>query len=80
MIQIEGLTAHQTMLLDTMWEKDTHEELQDWMRTITPNNRRMVEVLIQMVQLAYIDSEITCTSDLSLANELIEKARKSVDK
>lgn len=80
MIQIEGLTAHQTMLLDTMWEKDTHEELQDWMRTITPNNRRMVEVLIHMVQLAYIDSEITCTSDLSLANELIEKARKSVDK
>lgn len=80
MIQIEGLTAHQTMLLDTMWEKDTHEELQDWMRTITPNNRRMVEVLIQMVQLAYIDSEITCTSDLSLANELIEKAKKSVDK
>jgi len=80
MIQIEGLTAHQTMLLDTMWEKDTHEELQDWMQKITPNNRRMVEVLIQMVQLAYIDSEITCTSDLSLANELIEKARKSVDK
>ena len=80
MIQIEGLTAHQTMLLDTMWEKDTHEELQDWMQKITPNNRRMVEVLIQMVQLAYIDSEITCTSDLSLANELIEKAKKSVDK
>lgn len=80
MIQIEGLTAHQTMLLDTMWEKDTYEELQDWMQKITPNNRRMVEVLIQMVQLAYIDSEITCTSDLSLANELIEKARKSVDK
>jgi uncharacterized protein YukE len=80
MIQIEGLTAHQTMLLDTMWEKDTHEELQDWMQKITPNNRRMVEVLIHMVQLAYIDSEINCTSDLSLANELIEKARKSVDK
>jgi hypothetical protein len=63
-----------------MWEKKTTEELYAWMENLTPSNVRTVDVLVEMVQLAYLDKKINCTSDLSLANKLIEKARKSVDK
>jgi len=35
---------------------------------------------MEMLELAYLDLEINCTSDLSLANKLIEKARKGVDR
>lgn len=80
MIRIDGLTQHQRELLDMMWEKDTQEELYTWMDTLSDSSFREVNVLIDMVQLALIDSEITCTSDLSLANELIERAKKNVDK
>lgn len=80
MIRIENLTEHQRILLDTMWTKDTSEELYNWMETLTPNNAREVDVLIELVRLAYIDNEVTCTTDLTLAENAIEKARKSVDK
>lgn len=80
MIQIHGLTEHQRILLDTMWEKKTTEELYNWMQHLTPNNAQTVDVLVELVQLAFIDKEVNCTSDLTEANFLIEKARKSVDK
>ena len=75
-IQIHDLTEHQRMLLDTMWEKKTSEELYTWMETITDNNLRTVEVLIELVQLAYLDNQVNCTSDLSLAENLIKKVQK----
>lgn len=62
-IQIEGLTEHQKILLDTMWELKTPEELYEWMETITEENLRTVHVLIDMVQLAYIDRDVDCTTD-----------------
>lgn len=75
-IQIHDLTEHQRILLDTMWEKKTSEELYTWMETITDNNLRTVEVLIELVQLAYLDNQVNCTSDLSLAENLIKKVQK----
>lgn len=75
-IQIHDLTEHQRMLLDTMWEKKTSEELFTWMETITSNNLHTVEVLIELVQLAYLDNQVNCTSDLSLAENLIKKVQK----
>ena len=64
-VRIDGLTEYQTVLLDQMWELDSAPELYDWLDTISPANAREVEILIDMVQLAYIDSEVTCTTDMS---------------
>ena len=64
-VRIDGLTEYQTVLLDQMWELDSAPELYEWLDTLTPDNAREVEILIDMVQLAYIDSEVTCTTDMS---------------
>ena len=62
-IRIEGLTEHQKILLDTMWELNTPEDLYEWMDTITEENLRTVHVLNDMVQLSYIDKDVNCTTD-----------------
>lgn len=76
MIRIDGITEHQRILLDTMWEKDTAEELYNWMETLTPENWKTVQVLIDMIQLAYIDNEVTCTTDMSDVYDIIMKCQK----
>lgn len=75
MIHIDGLTERQCKLLDQMWIKDSHEELYTWVESLPIIDAMEVDVLVEMVQLAYIDKEVNCVSDLSLANTLIEKAR-----
>jgi hypothetical protein len=75
MIRIDGLTEHQKMLLDTMWELNTSEELYTWMETITEENLRTVTVLIDMIQLAYIDKDVHCNTDLSNVYDMIMACR-----
>lgn len=80
MIRIEGLTDYQCTLLDEMWTKDTSTELYEWIESLGTHDAKEVDVLLQLVQLAYIDKEVNCVSDLSIANKMIESARKRVDK
>lgn len=75
-IVIDGITEHQRILLDTMWEKDTSAELYAWMETLTPENWKTVQVLIDMIQLAYIDQEVDCTTDLSWVYDSIMECKK----
>jgi hypothetical protein len=46
------------------------------MDTLHPDDEAEVDVLLELVQLTLMDNTVTCTTDLSMANKLIEKARK----
>jgi len=71
MIRFEGLTEHQIMLLDIIWEKDTAPELYEWMESLTPDNLREVTTLTGLIQWAYIDAEVNTTTDTSDAYRMI---------
>jgi len=43
---------------------------------LPPADEMEVDVLLELVQLTITDNSINCVSDLSIANALIEKARK----
>ena len=75
-ISIHGITKRQKNILDKMWQYKTSEELWDWMNTLHPDDEMEVDVLLELVQLTLMDNTVTCTTDLSMANNLIEKARK----
>jgi len=75
-ITLHGITQRQKNILNKMWQYKTSEELWDWMDTLHPDDEAEVDVLLELVQLTLMDNTVTCTTDLSMANKLIEKARK----
>ncbi len=79
-ISIHGITSRQKTILDKMWQYNTTEELWDWMDTLHPDDEMEVDVLLELVQLTQIDNTVTCTTDLSMARDMIAQAQKKVDK
>ena len=50
-MRIEGLTHHQKDLLETMWEIKEYEELEEWMETLSKEDRFEAESLQRLVVL-----------------------------
>lgn len=75
-ITVHGITKRQTNILTKMRQMGDCGALYDWMETLPPADEMEVDVLLELVQLTITDNSINCVSDLSIANALIEKARK----
>jgi hypothetical protein len=50
-MKIEGLTERQVELLDTMWDIEEYTELEAWMDTLDPSERKEAEALQRLVVL-----------------------------
>ena len=50
-MRIEGLTEHQVELLDTMWAIEEFTELEEWMGTLSKEDRFEAESLQRLVVL-----------------------------
>ena len=50
-MRIEGLTEHQVELLDTMWAIEEFTELEEWMDTLSKEDRFEAESLQRLVVL-----------------------------
>jgi hypothetical protein len=48
-MRIEGLTKHQVELLDEMWEIKEYDDLEAWMETLCPKDRKEAEALQRLV-------------------------------
>ena len=48
-MRIEGLTEHQVELLDTMWAIEEFTELEEWMETLSKEDRFEAESLQRLV-------------------------------
>ena len=50
-MRLEGLTQHQVELLDEMWEIEEYTDLEQWMDSLSPEDRREAEALQRLVVL-----------------------------
>lgn len=55
MIKIDGLTKAQAKLLDIMWNMDTLEQVEKFIKTFGPKRQRECWTLIELAKLAAID-------------------------
>ena len=74
-IEINGLTREDCLLLDRMWGFVELEELEAWQATLRPALQRRVEDLIKMVLLAHLDKEMESVEKFPEANDLLRKFR-----
>jgi hypothetical protein len=73
-MRIEGLTEHQVELLDTMWEIQEFDELEEWMKTLSRADQRECENLQRLVILETFE-ELMEESKYPEANRVIDKIR-----
>jgi hypothetical protein len=73
-MRIEGLTEHQVELLDTMWEIQEFDELEEWMKTLSRADQRECENLQRLVILETFE-ELLDLSKYPEANRVIDKIR-----
>ena len=73
-MRIEGLTEHQVELLDTMWEIQEFDELEEWMKTLSRADRLECENLQQLVILETFE-ELLAADKYPDANRVIDRIR-----
>lgn len=71
-MRIDGLTTEQCSMLDTMWEKDTHEELTDWFQTLSTEKYHMALTLFDIMLHEIIEPEVEKSKNID-AKELLKK-------
>ena len=72
MIQIDGLTHEQVMMLEFMWSLETIDEYLEWYETLDDNEQNMADTLQRMVILAELDNFVE-VSDMSEARAVLSR-------
>jgi len=73
-MRIEGLTERQVELLDTMWEIEEFTELEEWMATLSRDERIEAQRLQQLVVLEAFE-ELLEKDGYPEANRVIDQFR-----
>ena len=73
-MRIEGLTHHQKDLLDTMWAIEEFEDLEQWMETLSSEDRTEAEALQRLVVLETFE-ELLEKNKYPEANRVIDQFR-----
>jgi len=71
-VRIDGLTTEQCNMLDTMWAKDTHEELTDWFQTLPTEKYHMALTLFDIMLQEIIEPEVEKSKNID-AKKLLKK-------
>jgi len=70
-INISGLTPEEIQMLDMMWSIESSEDMEDWLLSLTREERLMAHSLRMLLVAEMIDSEMV--QDLSMAKNYLIK-------
>lgn len=70
-ININGLTPEEVQMLDMMWNIESQEDMQDWVDSLTREEKITVYRLRNLLMAELIDYENV--QDLSLAKQVLKK-------
>lgn len=73
MIEIHGLTNKQKVMLDVLWSMDSYDEVRSWQSSLPLEDQYVVETLMELVALAYIDEAVNSDLDMSESREIMRK-------
>lgn len=71
MIHIENLTPLQKQICDCLWEIESMEQVENYIRTMPRRLRPVAESMMELLIAATFDQEITCEDDCELAKEYL---------
>jgi hypothetical protein len=69
-ITINGLTDKQVAMLDIMWELNSQEEFNDWVSTLSTDDRELAEQLYWLLLIEIAESDTD--EDYTEANKVLK--------
>jgi len=75
-LRIDNLSPEQIELLDQMWAIDTTSGLQDFIAQQTPETKKEIDLLIELVNLSYTDSIVDEMEVYPHAEEMLRNILK----
>ena len=73
MIEIVGFNKKQRMLADIIWELDTQDQVQAFIRSLPQKDREQAQVVCEMMILAFFDEVDTVdTQTIDIINKVKE--------
>jgi hypothetical protein len=76
MISITGLTPKQKALMTVIWDIDSMDKVQAFIRTLSPNDARDAHTLLQIAIWETIEAEDGLDAYTYQADSIIARARK----
>jgi len=76
MITIDGLNKKQVAMLDKLWSIDRSEQLNKYLATLSTEDVRMAQTLIEMIILEQIDEDTKDQTHFPDVENLLEKIMK----
>lgn len=73
MINIYGVNAQQKALLDTLWEMESLDEINEWISTLSGDTQTSAKLMRELISLASMDELIETEEDCCDANFLIKQ-------
>lgn len=74
MIEIVGFNKKQRMLADIIWELDTQEQVQAFIKSLPEADRKQAQVVCEMMILAFMD-EVDTVDERTI--DIINKAKEA---
>jgi hypothetical protein len=71
MIKIEGLNKKQKLLADIIWALDSQEQVQTFIASLPPKDRRQAQTVTELMILAFLDE----VEDTQEAKRVIDRIR-----
>lgn len=75
MIQLTGLTRRQVDMLNTIWNIETMDEVNEYISSLNRVDSRDCKTLINLIELELLDQDINNTPDWHESRQVLEKFR-----
>ena len=79
MIKICGVNQHQQEILETLWNMESLEEIDDWVDELDEFEQQQVRLMQELIMLASMDELVETEADCQEANRIIARIQRKLD-
>lgn len=79
MIKIYGVNQQQQEILETLWNMESLEDIDDWVDELDEHKQQQVRLMQELLMLASMDELVETEADCQEANRIIARIQRKLD-
>ena len=79
MIKIYGVNRQQQEILETLWNMESLEDIDDWVDELNEHKQQQVRLMQELLMLAAMDELVETEADCREANRIIARIQRKLD-
>ena len=79
MIKIYGVNQQQQEILETLWNMESLEDIDNWVDELDEHKQQQVRLMQELLMLASMDELVETEADCQEANRIIARIQRKLD-